>query len=169
MQTIADLNNLHWCRGAGFWGFFPLPEGMQHLHIFSFKLLCPFHSVCPLISSPERKQRLYFYLEMFRRVVLVVWECFLLAECTVQFIILWLFYFPTQPYQAAIKKTYKQIKTNILISPSRCRVERKPIRFECFQTQEYNKLAVLWLFNLIILLLFYVCVLGGKKKERSNH
>lgn len=31
--------------------------------------------------------------------------------------------------------------------------------------QEYNKLAVLWLFNLIILLLFYVCVLGKKKKR----
>lgn len=29
---------------------------------------------------------------MFRRVVLGVWECFFLAECTVQFIILWLFF-----------------------------------------------------------------------------
>lgn len=32
-------------------GFLPFLGGMQHLHIFSFKQLCPFHSVCPLVPS----------------------------------------------------------------------------------------------------------------------
>lgn len=32
-------------------GFLPFLGGMQHLHIFSFKQLSPFHSVCPLVPS----------------------------------------------------------------------------------------------------------------------
>lgn len=78
-------------------GFFSLSQKECSICAFlalnSFVLFILF--VLSFLLQKESKGFIFFEVEMFRSVVLEVWECFFLAECTVQFIMSWLFYIPT--------------------------------------------------------------------------